>query len=252
MRDSPERFFNRELSWLEFDRRVLELARDPGRPILERAKFLAIFSRNLDEFFQVRVSELQDLVAERDESPAPDGLTPAAQLAAIRERVLELTRTAHETFERELRPALRSAGIDLVHWHELSDAERASTLAPFDEQISPVLIPLGVDPTHPFPFVSGLSLSVGAFVQSRNGGPRRLARVKVPAFLPRWWEVGPGRYTPVEEVIRAHFGLLFPEDDVAGASFFRVTRDADLELEERGGGDLVKAVEAGLYRRRRT
>ncbi len=252
MRHSAERFFNRELSWLDFDRRVLELARDAGRPILERAKFLAIFSRNLDEFFQVRVSELQDLVAERDETPAPDGLTPAAQLAAIRERVLELTAAAHETFERELRPALRGAGIDLVHWHELSEAERASTLAPFDEQISPVLIPLGVDPTHPFPFVSGLSLSVGAFVQARGGGPRRLARVKVPAFLPRWWEVGPGRYTPVEELIRAHFGLLFPEDEVAGASFFRVTRDADLALdEERGTGDLVKAVEAGLYRRRR-
>ncbi len=253
MRDSAERFFNREQSWLEFDRRVLELARDAGRPILERANFLAIFSRNLDEFFQVRVSELQDLVAERDETPAPDGLTPGAQLAAIRERVLELSRAAHEAFERELRPALRSAGIDLAHWHELSDQERAGTLAPFDEQISPVLIPLGVDPTHPFPFVSGLSLSVGAFVQARGGGPRRLARVKVPAFLPRWWEVGPGRYTPVEEVIRAHFGLLFPEDEVAGASFFRVTRDADLDLDEERGtsGDLVKAVEAGLYRRRR-
>jgi polyphosphate kinase len=253
MRDSPERFFNRELSWLEFDRRVLELARDASRPILERAKFLAIWARNLDEFFQVRVSELQDLVAERDETPAPDGLTPSAQLAAIRERVLELTQAAHETFERELRPALRAAGIDLVHWNELSDEERAGTLAPFDEQISPVLIPLGVDPTHPFPFVSGLSLSVAAFVQARGGGPYRLARVKVPAFLPRWWEVGPGRYTPVEEVIRAHFGLLFPEDEVAGASFFRVTRDADLDLDEERGtsGDLVKAVEAGLYRRRR-
>jgi polyphosphate kinase len=108
MRDFAERFFNRELSWLDFDCRVLELARDAGRPILERAKFLAIFSRNLDEFFQVRVSELQDLVAERDEAPAPDGMTPAAQLAAIRERVLELCATAHEIFERELRPALRA------------------------------------------------------------------------------------------------------------------------------------------------
>jgi len=251
MRDSAERFFNRELSWLDFDRRVLELARDAARPTLERAKFLAIFSRNLDEFFQVRVSELQDLVAERDETLSPDGLTPAAQLAAIRERVLELSAAAHETFERELRPALRDAGIDIARWHELSDEERAGTLVPFDEQIQPVLIPLGVDPTHPFPFVSGLSLSVGAFVQARSGGPRRLARVKVPAFLPRWWEVGPGRYTPVEDVIRAHFGLLFPEDAVAGASFFRVTRDADLELEDGGSGDLVKDLEAGLYRRRR-
>jgi polyphosphate kinase len=252
VRDSAERFFNRELSWLDFDRRVLELARDASRPILERAKFLAIFARNLDEFFQVRVSELQDLVAERDETPAPDGLSPAAQLAAIRERVVELTALAHETFTRELQPALREAGIELVPWPELTEEERFGTLAPFDEQISPVLIPLGVDPTHPFPFVSGLSLSIGAFVQAKDGGPRRLARVKVPAFLPRWWEVGPGRYTPVEEVIRAHFGLLFPEDEVAGASFFRVTRDADLELDEdRATDDLVKQVEAGLYHRRR-
>ncbi len=252
MRESAERFTNRELSWLDFDRRVLELARDPARPVLERAKFLAIFSRNLDEFFQVRVSQLQDLVAEGDSRRSPDGLTPSAQLAAVRERVAELTLAAHETFEHELRPALRAAGIDLVRWSELSSAERESTLAPFDEQIQPVLIPLGVDPTHPFPFVSGLSLSVCAFVRARSGGPRRLARVKVPAFLPRWWEVGPGRYTPVEDLIRAHFDLLFPEDAVDGASFFRVTRDADLEIEERDSGDLLKAVEASLYRRRRT
>jgi polyphosphate kinase len=121
VRDSASRFFNRELSWLDFDRRVLELARDAARPTLERAKFLAIWARNLDEFFQVRVSELQDLVAERDETTSPDGLSPTAQLAAIRERVLELSAVAHETFERELRPALRSVGIDLVHWYELSD-----------------------------------------------------------------------------------------------------------------------------------
>jgi len=251
MRDAPDRFFNRELSWLEFDRRVLELARDPERPLLERAKFLAIFSRNLDEFFQVRVSDLQDQVAEGDTSPSPDGRTPAEQLAAIRAAVVALSDAAHDLFEKHLRPALRAAGLDIARWHELTSAEREGTLAPFDEQIQPVLIPLGVDPTHPFPFVSGLSLSVGAFVQRKSGGPRRLARVKVPAFLPRFWEVGPGRFTPVEDVIRAHFDLLFPEDEVEGASFFRVTRDADLELEERSSSDLVKALEAGLYRRRR-
>jgi polyphosphate kinase len=251
MRESSDRFFNRELSWLDFDHRVLELARDAGRPILERAKFLAIFSRNLDEFFQVRVSELRDQVAEGEGETSPDGLSAEAQLAAIRTSVDELTAAAHDTFENDLRPALRGVGIDIARWDELTPEEREGTLAPFDEQIQPVLIPLGVDPTHPFPFVSGLSLSVGAFVQPRSGGPRRLARVKVPAFLPRWWEVGPGRYAPVEDVIRAHFDLLFPEDNVEGASFFRVTRDADLELEERSSSDLVKALEAGLYRRRR-
>ena len=251
MNESSERFLNRELSWLEFDRRVLELARDVGRPALERAKFLAIFSRNLDEFFQVRVSGLQDMVAEGAEGTSPDGRTAAAALAAIRERVVELNAAAFETFEREILPALDEVGIQITRWHELSAEEREATLAPFDEQIQPVLIPLGVDPAHPFPFVSGLSLSVGVFVRRHSGGPQRLARVKVPSFLPRWWEVSPGRYAPVEDLIRGHLGLLFPEDEVAGAGYFRVTRDADLDLEDRGAGDLRKAVEAGLYRRRR-
>ena len=247
----PERFINRELSWLEFDRRVLELARDPSLPALERAKFLAIFSRNLDEFFQVRVSGLQDLVAEGDESTLPDGRTAAAALAAIRERVVELTAEAHQTYQREILPALEEVGIRIARWQELTAQEREGTLGPFDEQIQPVLIPLGVDPAHPFPFVSGLTLSVGVFVHRREGGPRRLARVKVPSFLPRWWEVSPGRYAPVEDLIRGHLSLLFPEDEVDEAGYFRVTRDAELDLEDRGAGDLREAVEAGLYRRRR-
>ena len=251
MRDRPERFLNRELSWLEFDRRVLELARDASRPALERAKFLAIFSRNLDEFFQVRVSGLQDQVADGNEAPSPDGLPPAVALAAIRERVLELNADAYETFENEVRPALEEVGIQIARWQQLTSEERQSTLAPFDEQLQPVLIPLGVDPAHPFPFVSGLSLSVGVFVRRRGGGARRLARVKVPSFLPRWWEVAPGRYAPVEDLIRGHLNLLFPEDELAGAGYFRVTRDAELELEDRGAGDLREAVQEGLYRRRR-
>ena len=252
MHPSPEHLFNRELSWLDFNRRVLELARDVERPALERAKFLAIFAQNLDEFFQVRVSDLQDLAEGAAKSQSPDGLTPLDQLRRVREVALEQTALAQDCFDRELRPALRDIGLEIVRWNELSPEEQRASVAPFEEQIQPVLIPLGVDPAHPFPFVSGLSLSVGAFVRARNGGPERIARVKVPPFLPRWWEVGEGRYTPVEDLIRAHLARLFPEDEVASAAFFRVTRDADLELDERserGAGDLVLAVEAGLRRR---
>ncbi|MEM7409600.1 MAG: polyphosphate kinase 1 [Myxococcota bacterium] len=252
MRPSAEQLINRELSWLDFNRRVLELARDPDRPVLERAKFLAIFSQNLDEFFQVRVSDLQDLAEGAAESPSPDGLTPGEQLRRIREVVLELTALAQDCFDHELRPALREIGLEIVRWEELSADEQSRSIAPFEEQIQPVLIPLGVDLAHPFPFVSGLSLSVGAFVRAGDGSGRRLARVKVPPFLPRWWEIGEGRYAPVEDVIRAHLPRLFPEDEIDSAAFFRVTRDADLELGDRGdrgAGDLVRAVEAGLRRR---
>jgi len=250
MRDSPDRFLNRELSWLDFNRRVLELARDPDRPPLERAKFLAIYSRNLDEFFQVRVSGLQDRVAAGG-APSPDGRSPAQQIAEIREQVIDQAALAHETLAKELKPTLAAAGIDILEWRDLDADARDRATEQFDAHIQPVLIPLAVDPAHPFPYVSALSLSVGAFARPRGGGAERLARVKVPPFLPRWVPVGEGRFVAVEEVIRAHLGLLFPEDEVIGAGFFRVTRDADLELEERSSGDLVKDVEAGLQRRLR-
>ena len=245
-----ERFLNRELSWLEFNGRVLALATDEARPLLERAKFLAIFSNNLDEFFQVRVADLQDQVATRQVVESPDGLTAAEQLALVRPRVVELSALAQETFTQRLRPALAEAGIGLMAWDALRPEERDQLSARFAERIQPILIPLAMDPAHPFPYVSGLSLSVGAFVRRRGGGPERFARVKVPPFLPRWWPVGGERFVAVEDLVQAHLQELFPEDDILEQGHFRVTRDADLGLEDRDG-NLADNIEAGLRRRQR-
>jgi polyphosphate kinase len=245
-----ERFLNRELSWLEFNGRVLALAVEEGRPLLERAKFLAIFSNNLDEFFQVRVADLQDQVASGTGGDSPDGLSAAEQLALVRARVVELSALAQDTFAQRLRPALAAAGIELIGWDGLRQEEREHLSARFAERIQPILIPLAMDPAHPFPYVSGLSLSVGAFVRRRGGGPERFARVKVPPFLPRWWPVSGGRFVAVEDLVQAHLEELFPEDDILERGHFRVTRDADLELEDRDG-NLAETIEASLRRRQR-
>ena len=190
------RLLNREASWLDFDRRVLALAEDPERPLLERVKFLAIFARNLDEFFQVRVAGLQD-AAELDRgSRSPDGLTASEQLARIRVRVEEIVGEAQDLWSSQLRPALRDAGVELVAWAGLPEAERAWTTHEFGERIQPALVPLSVDPSHPFPYISNLSLNVGALVRPRGGGPERFARVKVPRLVDRWQPTGPasGRF----------------------------------------------------------
>ncbi len=247
----PGRLNNREASWLEFDRRVLSLAEDPARPLLERAKFLAIFSRNLDEFFQVRVSGLQDADALSPRSLSPDGLTPGEQLTAIRERVLELNADAQSIWSTQLRPALQEAGIEFVSFGDLEAAERHQMTQRFRERIQPVLIPFAIDPSHPFPYVSNLSLNVGALVRRTGGGPERFARVKVPPLLDRWWPTASGRLVAVEELVEAHLSLLFPNDEVLQQGHFRVTRDADLELAAEERGDLAARVEAGLRRRHR-
>ncbi len=247
----PPLLLNRELSWLDFDRRVLALAEDPARPLLERVKFLAIFSQNLDEFFQVRVAGLQDQVEAGVGTPSPDGRSPRHQLVAIRERVLEWMRHAEELFERQLRPALDDAGIHLCSWNALPGAARKQAQEQFETEIRPVLVPLSVDPTHPFPYISGLSLNVGALVQRQGGGETRLVRVKVPPFLPGLWRLQNSFFVRVEELILAHLAELFPEDQVISAGSFRVTRDADLEIRERESVDLVRDIEAGLRRRLR-
>jgi polyphosphate kinase len=247
----PDRFLNRELSWLEFTRRVLAQAEDASRPLLERIKFVAIFSRNLDEFFQVRVAGLQDEVEAGVGAISPDGRTPQAQLREIRERVLELSASGSALFRNELLPALAAAGIQLVGWDELEPEERVALAARFEAELHPVLVPLAVDPVHPFPYVSDLSLNVGAVLRRPGDGTRRFARVKVPPFASRFWRADGERFVPVEQVIRAHLARLFPEDEVIAAGYFRVTRDADLELRERETLDLVKDVEAGLRRRMR-
>ena len=251
MSHGPDRFLNRELSWLDFTRRVLAQAEDASRPLLERLKFVAIFSRNLDEFFQVRVAGLQDEVEAGIGAIVPDGRTPQGQLREIRERVLELSAGAQELFRGQLLPALSAAGIQLIGWDDLSPEECLELSARFEAELHPVLVPLAVDTAHPFPYVSDLSLNVGAVLRRPADNSRRFARVKVPPFATRFWRANGERFVPVEQVIRAHLARLFPEDEVHASGYFRVTRDADLELRERDSGDLMKDVEAGLRRRMR-
>jgi polyphosphate kinase len=247
-----ERFLNRELSWLEFNARVLALAEDSSNRLLERVKFLAIFGSNLDEFFQVRVSGLQE---QRDAGvgPAsPEGLTPEEQLAGITERVAELCGRSDALWVEDLRPALQKEGVWLVDWVELAGEDREHLQALFRERIFPVLTPLSVDPAHPFPDISSLSLNIAAVVRDPSSGERRFARVKVPPLLPRFIEMPDGeRFIPIEQVIAAHLDVLFPGMEIVSDSTFRLTRDADVELEEEEGGDLLEAIESVLRRRLR-
>jgi polyphosphate kinase len=246
-----ERFLNRELSWLDFDRRVLALAEDEHIPLLERIKFLAITSRNLDEFFQVRVAGLH---AQR-ETPrpvtSPDGRTPEQQLREIRARALELVRAAQDTFSKHLAPALAGAGVRLVAWGQLGPEDRAVLGREFEARIFPVLTPLAVDPAHPFPYVSNLSFNVAVLVRDPDSGTVRFARIKVPSLLDRFLPLPDERYVPVEQVIGAHLEHLFPGMEILSWSPFRVTRDADLDLEEDEAEDLLAAVESEVQRRRR-
>jgi polyphosphate kinase len=247
-----ERFLNRELSWLEWDARVLALAEDPSNRLLERVKFFAIFSSNLDEFFQVRVAGLQEQ-REAGVGPAsPEGLTPEEQLEGITERVTDLYRRTDASWTKDLRPALEKEGVRLVDWSELDDRDRVHLEALFIERIFPVLTPLSVDPAHPFPYISSLSLNLAALVRDPSSGERRFARVKVPPLLPRFIEMPDGeRFVPIEQVIAAHLEVLFPGMEIVGHSSFRLTRDADFELEEEEGGDLLEAIESVLRRRLR-
>jgi polyphosphate kinase len=248
---SSVRYLNRELSWLDFDARVLALAEDHSQKLLERLKFLAIFGSNLDEFFQVRVAGLQE---QRDAGvgPAtPEGLTPDEQLAGITSRVVELSARA-DTLWSQLRPELEKEQLRIVDWVELDTDDRVHIEKLFRERVFPVLTPLSVDPAHPFPYISSLSLNLAALVRDPASGERRFARVKVPPLLPRFVELPDGeRFVPIEQVIAAHLEVLFPGMEIVGHSVFRLTRDADLELEEDEGGDLLEAIESVLRRRLR-
>ena len=246
------RFLNRELSWLEFDARVLALAEDPARPLLERVKFLAIYTQNLDEFFQIRVSGLEEQVEAGVAAVTPDGMTAPEQLEAIRERIDGLQARAEDVLSTDLAPALEKERIRLVHWEQLSEDDRGFLGRRFSERIFPVLTPLSVDPAHPFPYISSLSLNVAAAVRDPMTGVRKFARVKVPPILPRFIELPDGeRFVPLEEVIAAHMDQLFPGMDLLSHHFFRVTRDADVEVEEDEADDLLAAIETVLQRRQR-
>jgi polyphosphate kinase len=246
-----ERFINRELSWLDFDTRVLALAEDPSIPLLERAKFAAIFAQNLDEFFQVRVAGLKDQVAGGVTKRTPDGRTPSQQLGEIRERVSKLLTRQEQVFLDQIVPALSDAGVRFSRWDELDDDDLDYLGGQFDERIFPVLTPLAVDPGHPFPYISDLSLNLAVVVTDPTSGLRRFARVKVPPLLPRFVVMPDGeRFVALEQVIAAHLDTLFPGMDVVENHPFRVTRNADLTLEDEEADDLLAAVEIELRRRR--
>jgi polyphosphate kinase len=245
------RYLNRELSWLDFNARVLALVENPAVPLLERAKFLAIFSQNLDEFFQVRVAGLKDQVAAELSATMPDGRTPAQQLLEIRERTEELTLRQEQLFLEQIVPALADVGVCLSSWPELDDDDEKFLVETFEERIFPVLTPLAVDPGHPFPYISNLSLNLAVLLRDPSNGERRFARVKVPDLLPRFVVMPDGeRFVPLEQVIAAHLDQLFPGMTVEANHAFRVTRNADLTLEEDEADDLLAAVEMELRRRR--
>ncbi len=249
--DDPARFLNRELSWLDFDTRVISLAEDPAVPLLERAKFVAIFAQNLDEFFQVRVAGLKDQVAGGVTKRTADGRTPTQQLEEIRDRVGKLCTRVEQVFLDDVVPALADAGVRFSRWSELDDDDLEYVGAQFEERIFPVLTPLAVDPGHPFPYISDLSLNLAVVVNDPDSGLRRFARVKVPPLLPRFVVMPDGeRFVPLEQVIAAHLDLLFPGMEVVENHPFRVTRNADLTLEDEDADDLLAAVEIELRRRR--
>ncbi|MEZ5376295.1 MAG: polyphosphate kinase 1 [Acidimicrobiales bacterium] len=248
--DLSSRFTNRELSWLNFNARVLARAEDESVPELERLKFCAIYASNLDEFFMVRVAGLKDQVAAGITRTPPDGYTPLAQLRHIK-------RTADRQLDRlerihvdALRVALAAKGIEIIDWADLDDDERAFAAVEFETRIFPILTPLAVDPGHPFPYISNLSLNLAVQVFDPSSGRQRFARIKVPPSIDRFLALPSGRFVSLEQVIAAHVDQLFPGFNVTGAWPFRVTRNADISLEDEGAEDLLEAVELELRRRR--
>ena len=259
---APELYLNRELSWLEFNYRVLAQALDEHTPLLEQAKFSAIFSNNLDEFFMVRVASLKSQIDAGVSSLSDDGLTAQQQLQAIRTKLRPLLELQQQHYRHSLKSHLSDYGVHLTDYANLNAAQRDWLNAYFQSAIFPVLTPLAVDPSHPFPFISNLSLNVAALVRDPDTGQQEFARVKVPQKnLPRFVQLPPHLsskqpepvYTavPLEQVVAFNLGLLFPGMHVEGHYFFRVTRDADLELRDLEADDLMEALEEGLRKRRR-
>jgi len=248
-RAGSPRYLDRELSWLEFNARVLALAENAALPLLERAKFLAIFSSNLDEFFQVRVSGLKEQLEAGIRPTSQQGIDQDEQLSAIRIRVEELVTLQASVFTKDVLPALQEAGIGFCDWSDLDTTERTQLTREFDDRIFPVLTPLAVDPAHPFPYISSLSLNLAVVVRDASTGEQRFARVKVPPLLPRFVAVpASSRFVALEQVIAAHLDALFPGMEVLEQYAFRVTRDADFELSD-DAEDLLAAMEFVLRQR---
>jgi polyphosphate kinase len=261
--ESP--YFNRELSWLEFNWRVLEEAMDERHPLLERVKFLSIFCTNLDEFFMIRVSGIREQIHANVTMLSLDGKTPSEQLAGIRQRVCSLLETKRHYWHGQLMPLLAENGIQLLDYEQLTDEQRQSCAEYFEREVFPVLTPLAVDPGHPFPHISNMSLNLAVVINDPEHG-ERFARIKVPAVLPRLLPLPPGpcasdalsRVPPerrtafvwIEQVIAAHVGRLFPGLQVAESHPFRVVRDADMEIQEDEAADLLRTIEQSVRQRR--
>ena len=262
-----DRFADREISWLDFNQRVLEQAQDRSLPLLERAWFLAIFASNLDEFFMVRVAGLKRRLATGLAVAGASGISPRRVLEAISARARQLQLEHARTFAEDVQPALAAEGIHVLHWSELAESEQNRLHKFFRKQIFPVLTPLAVDPAHPFPYISGLSLNLAVVVRNPSSGKEHFARVKVPPLLPRFIAVDasgkPHRpenapqedaertsFVPLEEIIGEHLDYLFPGMEIVEHHTFRVTRNEDFEVEEDDAENLLKALEKELLRRR--
>ena len=258
----PQWYLNRELSWLEFNRRVLHEAIDDRTPLLERLKFLAIFSSNLDEYFMVRVAATKQQIEAKVSKRTPDGRTPTERLKDISERLRPMITEMHHYFQVELRPKLADNGIYLLDYADLTADQTAYLESYFNEQIFPVLTPLAVDPGHPFPYISNLSLNLAVEIQEKEAAESHFARVKVPKVLPRFVQIPkdlchsqddiPCHWlgVPMEQVISHNIAALFPGMDVKDCSAFRITRNADLAVEEDEADDLMLAIEQELRKRR--
>ena len=245
-----DRFLDRELSWIAFNSRVLELAQDDELPLLERVRFTAIFASNLDEFFMVRIAGLKRRIAAGVAMPSASGLNPRNVLSLSLAASQDLMARQAETYHDDLVPALAAQGIELLHWDALRPTEQEQISAQYRDRVFPVLTPLAVDPAHPFPYISGLSLNLALVMRNPATGKDHFARVKVPPIINRWMEADPGRFVPLEEVIAAHLDLLFPGMELIAHHAFRVTRNEDLEVEEDDAENLLKALEKELLRRK--
>ncbi|MEU3165812.1 RNA degradosome polyphosphate kinase [Streptosporangium sp. NPDC006930] len=245
-----ERFLNREESWLQFNQRVLELAEDPSLPLLERVRFLAIFASNLDEFFRVRVAGLKRRMATGLLLRTKSGLKPREELARIAAIANDLAQRQSACFHERICPQLGAEGIEIVRWDDLGRDERSEMRKLFRERIRPVLTPLAVDPAHPFPYISGLSLNLAVTVRNPSTGNTVFARVKVPSQLPRFVTASRDRFVPLEDVIAAHLGQLFKGMEIVEHHVFRVTRNEDLDVDEDVTENLMQALERELLKRR--
>jgi len=252
----PNRYLDRELSWLAFNQRVLELAEDPNLYLLERVNFLAIFASNLDEFFMVRVAGLKRRIATGLAVTASSGLSPQEVLTEISREAHRLQERHAQLFIDVIKPQMKEKGIRIVRWANLEESERGLLHEYFQNQIFPVLTPLAVDPAHPFPYISGLSLNLAVVLKNPDTDKEHFARVKVPPLLPRFVRI-PGnsgvtdaRFVPLEDIIGQYLGLLFPGMEVLQHHTFRVTRNEDLEVDEEEGENLLLALEKELLRRR--